>query len=43
VILVWDSNVSDEREEHWAKHSLQRTVTDDGIQIDCNAAQDENA
>jgi hypothetical protein len=38
-----DSNVNDEREEQPPKHSLQRTSTDDGIQIDSNMSQSENA
>jgi hypothetical protein len=39
VSLELDSNVKDEMEEHERKHSVQRTSTDDGIQIDFNKWQ----
>jgi hypothetical protein len=38
-----DSNVNDKREEQLLKHSLQRTLTDDGIRIDFNVVQRQNA
>jgi hypothetical protein len=38
-----DSNVSDEREEQSAKHSLQRTSTDDGIQTEISEQHLQNA
>jgi hypothetical protein len=38
-----DSKVNDEREEQMAKHQLQRTPTENGIQTDSNASQWRNA
>jgi hypothetical protein len=37
------SNVNDESEEQIHKHLLQRTKTEDGMQIDFNAIHDLNA
>jgi hypothetical protein len=38
-----DPNVSDDKEEQEEKHPVQRTSTDDGIQMDFNAIQPVNA
>jgi hypothetical protein len=38
-----ESNVNDESDEQREKHSLQRTSTDDGIQMDFSARHLENA
>jgi hypothetical protein len=43
VSLELNSNVTDERQWQKRKHSLPKTSTDDGIQIDFNPPQQQNA
>jgi hypothetical protein len=38
-----DSNVNDEREKQQRKHILHNTSTEDGMQMDFNALQKQNA